>query len=602
MFRSPVSRIHSVIVVLLSLTKAVSAKVVDYNLTLTPAYRAPDGVYRETFLVNGQSPGPLIVCDEGDYLNILVRNELLIPITMHWHGIRQKGTPWLDGAAGVTQEAIAPHRSFRYNFSTEDQYGNFWYHSHIRAHYQDGLYGAIYIRPKADRPKPYNSITNDSVALDEILEREENPVIVSVSDWYKWTSEAIMLRQEYYGIDPPCLQSLLVNGKGRIVCHSADEIAQAGQSKLKEFTAGTKTDSYFDSQGCLNLKKNGFEGVNLTALEAPGFSAQCQPTFTDREIIYVNNSQWMVFSITNMGGSMSHYFSIDSHSFTVVMVEGTYIKPQTVERLFLGIGNRFLIVVKTNKQSGVYAMRFAGAEVAQVIEGFALLSYDANTTAEQLEGPTENAEPYMDIGGNLKLKNLLTFNSASAAPFDDLKPPQGAADRTIRLLSNRTGVVSFSLMPNGAQLSESLEHSMPLLWTTDKFPEGSIVIDQGIKTGDLVDIILNNARAVSHPMHLHGHNFWVISEDLDHNFEYETVKAAMAENHSTLNFENPPFRDGYTVNRAGHIVLRFIADNPGAWMFHCHINSHVIGGMAIVIIEDRERALGLMPDFAKGLV
>jgi iron transport multicopper oxidase len=35
----------------------------------------------------------------------------------------------------------------------------------------------------------------------------------------------------------------------------------------------------------------------------------------------------------------------------------------------------------------------------------------------------------------------------------------------------------------------------------------------------------------------------------------------------------------------GYIVLRFKADNPGVWFFHCHIDFHVVGGMNAVLIE-----------------
>lgn len=35
----------------------------------------------------------------------------------------------------------------------------------------------------------------------------------------------------------------------------------------------------------------------------------------------------------------------------------------------------------------------------------------------------------------------------------------------------------------------------------------------------------------------------------------------------------------------GYLVLRFKADNPGVWFFHCHIDFHHVGGMNAVFIE-----------------
>lgn len=45
-----------------------------------------DGFQREVYLINGQQPGPLIDVDEGDDVEVFVRNELSIETTLHWHG------------------------------------------------------------------------------------------------------------------------------------------------------------------------------------------------------------------------------------------------------------------------------------------------------------------------------------------------------------------------------------------------------------------------------------------------------------------------------------------------------------------------------------
>jgi len=50
------------------------------------ADRLEDGVNREVYLVNGQDPGPLIEVDEGDDLEVFVRNDLSVNMTLHWHG------------------------------------------------------------------------------------------------------------------------------------------------------------------------------------------------------------------------------------------------------------------------------------------------------------------------------------------------------------------------------------------------------------------------------------------------------------------------------------------------------------------------------------
>ena len=44
-----------------------------------------------------------------------------------------------------------------------------------------------------------------------------------------------------------------------------------------------------------------------------------------------------------------------------------------------------------------------------------------------------------------------------------------------------------------------------------------------------------------------------------------------AANAAGLNTANPPFRDTVTLPQGGWVVLRFVADNPGLWVMHCHL-------------------------------
>lgn len=61
------------------------------------------GVNRSILAINGQFPGPVIRVNEGDRILVNVTNELSEPTTMHWHGIYQNGTNWMDGSTGITQ-------------------------------------------------------------------------------------------------------------------------------------------------------------------------------------------------------------------------------------------------------------------------------------------------------------------------------------------------------------------------------------------------------------------------------------------------------------------------------------------------------------------
>ncbi|KAI5808305.1 multicopper oxidase-domain-containing protein [Pyronema omphalodes] len=49
--------------------------------------------------------------------------------------------------------------------------------------------------------------------------------------------------------------------------------------------------------------------------------------------------------------------------------------------------------------------------------------------------------------------------------------------------------------------------------------------------------------------------------------------------------EIPMIRDTILAPPGGHIILRFRADNPGVWLFHCHLEWHLLSGLVTTFIE-----------------
>jgi FtsP/CotA-like multicopper oxidase with cupredoxin domain len=127
-----------------SFTVSSRPTVREYQFNITQAYGAPDGFRKLMILANGQSPGPLIEAYTGDTVRVIVHNQLgNMSTSIHWHGIDQKNSSWMDGVTGVTQCAIPPGESLTYEFQLIDQRGTFWYHAHTTMQYTDGLFGPI---------------------------------------------------------------------------------------------------------------------------------------------------------------------------------------------------------------------------------------------------------------------------------------------------------------------------------------------------------------------------------------------------------------------------------------------------------------------------
>ncbi|MBI2755401.1 MAG: copper oxidase [Chloroflexi bacterium] len=122
------------------------------------------------YAFNRQVPGPRITLVEGDQVRFNVTNRLPFPTSVHWHGLEVPNQ--MDGAAEVTQPAIAPGATFTYAFQVR-QAGTFFYHSHADVDRQQalGLYGALIVAPQdpAQAPQADRELV---VQLQEWNERE----------------------------------------------------------------------------------------------------------------------------------------------------------------------------------------------------------------------------------------------------------------------------------------------------------------------------------------------------------------------------------------------------------------------------------------------
>lgn len=63
----------------------LASQVRRYNFTITLQWNSMDGHGRPVFMMNGQSPGPLIEAEEGDEIEVFVDNQLAAETTMHWY-------------------------------------------------------------------------------------------------------------------------------------------------------------------------------------------------------------------------------------------------------------------------------------------------------------------------------------------------------------------------------------------------------------------------------------------------------------------------------------------------------------------------------------
>jgi FtsP/CotA-like multicopper oxidase with cupredoxin domain len=109
---------------------------------------------------------------------------------------------------------------------------------------------------------------------------------------------------------------------------------------------------------------------------------------------------------------------------------------------------------------------------------------------------------------------------------------------------------------------------------TNRLPEGTTVHWHGVRVPHpLLFAVKRNASCVvelvndtawDHPMHLHGHAFRVLAMNGTPTRHRE-------------------WRDTVLLRARETAEIAFVADNPGDWMFHCHVLEHQAGGMMAVV-------------------
>lgn len=91
----------------------------------------------------------------------------------------------------------------------------------------------------------------------------------------------------------------------------------------------------------------------------------------------------------------------------------------------------------------------------------------------------------------------------------------------------------------------------------------------------IVEVNINNHDDRAHPFHLHGHTFQIINRG-----EGDVLFPGL---------DSPPAvpmaRDTVVVYGETAATLRFRANNPGVWLFHCHTEWHVESGLTATFIE-----------------
>ncbi|ROV92341.1 hypothetical protein VSDG_07295 [Cytospora chrysosperma] len=479
----------------------VTAETLDFDWNITWVLANPDGMaLRPVIGVNNQWPPPVINATKGDRIVAKVTNGLGNETTsLHWHGLYQNGTNYMDGPPGVVQCSISPGHSVTYNF-TVDQAGSYWYHSHTKGQYPDGLRQALIIQ---DPDNPYAG------EYDE--ER-----IITLSDWY----------HDFFS------------------------------ELLKGFI------SYKNPTGAEPVPKSAL--LNDTS----NFTMPVEPGKT------------YMLHLINVGAFASHYFWIQDHTMKIVEVDGIWVDAAEAEMIYISTAQRYSVLVTMKNDTGTnYPMM--GSMDTDLFDSIPS-KLNWNVTGWLVYDEAAKL-PEADI-----IYDFDYFDDFNLVPTDG-ETSLGAPDYTIQLdltMNNLGDGANYAFFNDISYVAPVVPTiftalSAPAEDVTNPAIYGKFTNPFVLPHGGVIQLVLNNDDSGKHPFHLHGHAFQVISRSYDNALHFNGTWSESGDVVPSV----PMRRDTLIVKPMSNFVIRFRADNPGIWLFHCHIEWHMDSGLAATMIE-----------------
>ncbi|KAF2680798.1 multicopper oxidase [Lentithecium fluviatile CBS 122367] len=288
--------------------------------------------------------------------------------------------------------------------------------------------------------------------------------------------------------------------------------------------------------------------------------------------------------IVNMAALTCGQFHIEGHVLSIVAVDGVHVQAKDADTILVCAGQRYDAIV-TGKSNPSTSEQF----IAKMTTDMLTRPVPADTKLTVIGSAT-----YLRINGlpitlNPSITRLLRPNWVPTAGVLD--------DTTLVPLDNQPllrGVTKQITFRTNQSYYEGIGTRISVgaqPWVAPKVPSlysalstgrnafflstyGPGVVPEILKNNDIVQIYMENPQPWPHPMHLHGHAFQVAGRGT----------GVWTGTEASLN-PVPMKRDTVVIPPMGYLVLRFKADNPGVWFFHCHIDFHVVGGMNAVFIE-----------------
>ena len=315
---------------------------------------------------------------------------------------------------------------------------------------------------------------------------------------------------------------------------------------------------------------------------------EAEPPKVDRDLLWVLDD-WRLKDDGSINDDFGHRHDIshEGRLGNTITLNGRRPGPVAVRP-----GERLRLRLVNTANARVFGLRFENLPSTVVAYDGQPVTPHAPGDNRVLLGPGMRADLIIDVpseaGGDTRvvddyhedkaytLTKLVREGEAlrSAPPPPEALPPnplpdpdlEGAEVQEVLIEGGAKGFLEEAIYKGETFRPRTLFRKHRKIWTLNGFAAHGMVMEPmfTLKLGRSYRWKIKNDTAWDHPMHLHGHHFRILSRN------------GKPEPHR-------PWADTVLLHLDETAEIAFVADNPGDWLFHCHVLEHHLGGMGAVV-------------------
>ncbi|KKY25837.1 putative laccase-1 precursor [Diplodia seriata] len=299
-------------------------------------------------------------------------------------------------------------------------------------------------------------------------------------------------------------------------------------------------------------------------------------TLGEYNTIQVEKGQSYRLRVANVGTNDYYHFSIDGHNLTVISSDFVPVVPFTTSSVSIGVGQRYDVIINADQDIDKYWIRSdpdgTCSNNGNAGNIKAVLAY--NMAPGSAEPTSTRHDDIPDACDDM----AVTPTVANTVPSDRFAAAVQGLEMSVDITQQNGPLIHWYINGSAMEVDWSYPTVQYVLDGNTSYPEETNVVELD-EADEWYYFVLQTVQGspvnLPHPIHLHGHDFYILGAG----------PGVWDGNIDGLQFDNPPRRDTAMLPAGGHLILAFPADNPGAWLMHCHIPFHVGQGFSLQFLE-----------------